>query len=162
MATSATQLVDAILDDAGQAHPDIEYTIMLARENALLLDKDASRLHRTVNGRDGYYAGHVYRDTLVNDFGGMLAHLIIVARRRLRRRHQLLRGPPHRNLRRHLPTRTAAARGVDGVQPLWSASERGQPVWMTLDSTQPADRDPFGDDPLGLVVAGQNDVGDER
>lgn len=76
--TAVTQLVDRMLDAAAQAHPGVEYSIMLAKENTVLLHKDADELWRTVNGRLGTYAGHVYRDTLVDGFEEMIPHLIIV------------------------------------------------------------------------------------
>lgn len=59
MTTAVTQLVDQMLDAAAQAHLGVEYTIMLAQENSLLLQREAERLYRTVNGRFGYYAGDV-------------------------------------------------------------------------------------------------------
>lgn len=65
--TSVTQLVNALLDRAELEHPGIEYSITMASQNTLLLPKDNDVLRRQVNGRDGYYRGHVYRDVLIND-----------------------------------------------------------------------------------------------
>lgn len=62
------ELVDQVLDTAQAAHPGVEFGITLSLENALRLPKDADKLWRPdAEGRIGYYAGHVYRDCLVDE-----------------------------------------------------------------------------------------------
>lgn len=55
-------LVDAMLDHARSSHPGAEWTITLDVSDALRLPKDSDKLFREVDGRLGYYRGHVYRD----------------------------------------------------------------------------------------------------
>jgi hypothetical protein len=60
---SAVQvLVDVMLERARAEYPHVEYSIMMAAEQSLLLPKDADRLWRNVEGGLGYYTCHVYRD----------------------------------------------------------------------------------------------------
>jgi hypothetical protein len=71
------RLVDAMVDAAAAAHPAIRHSITLSPENSLLLPRDARELRRTVEGVDGAYRGHVYRDCIVWD-QPVLDYLVIV------------------------------------------------------------------------------------
>lgn len=62
------RLVDRALDAAQAAYPGIEFGITMSATNTLLLPKHDDRVWRTVEGRVGYYKGHVYRDCLVDGF----------------------------------------------------------------------------------------------
>lgn len=50
-----------MLDHARSSHPGAEWTLT----STLLLPMDSDKLFREVDGRLGYYRGHVYRDCLV-------------------------------------------------------------------------------------------------
>ena len=56
------ELVDAMLQRSQAEHPLVEFTIMVSTEQSLLLPMDSDQLWRSVNGRLGYFRGHVYRD----------------------------------------------------------------------------------------------------
>lgn len=60
------QVLDAMLDQATAAHPGVEWSITVAEEQAARIPVHSTKLWREVNGRMGYYAGHVYRDCLVD------------------------------------------------------------------------------------------------
>jgi len=76
-ATHVQRLVDAMLDAAQAADPRTEHSITLTPENSLLLPIHANELPRIVDGVDGAYRGHVYRDCMVWD-QPVLDHLVIV------------------------------------------------------------------------------------
>lgn len=59
------KMTDELLTRARGRHPGVEFSIAIDQALSLLLPKTADRLYRTVNGRLGYYAGHVYDDALV-------------------------------------------------------------------------------------------------
>lgn len=59
------RLVDAMLDRAAAEQPGVEFTVFASTHDMADLPKHADKLLRTEEGRRGYYAGHVYRDTLV-------------------------------------------------------------------------------------------------
>lgn len=66
MSTQPVQrLVDALLDRARTEHPGVEFSIFTSPQDSLLLPKEGDKLWR-----GGYYAGHVYRDCLVEPMGG--------------------------------------------------------------------------------------------
>ncbi|MBN9176368.1 hypothetical protein [Microbacterium sp.] len=75
--TYVQRLVDAMLDAAQSAAPKAEHSITLTPENSLLLPIHATELPRIVDGVDGAYRGHVYRDCMVWD-QLVLDHLVIV------------------------------------------------------------------------------------
>jgi hypothetical protein len=56
-------LVDEMLDEAEAAHPGVEYAITLAGAQTLVLPRHSTKLEREVNGREGAYNVHVYRDS---------------------------------------------------------------------------------------------------
>lgn len=58
--------VDALLDRARTEHPGVEFSIFTSPQDSLLLPKEGDKLWRG----GGYYAGHVYRDCLVEPMGG--------------------------------------------------------------------------------------------
>lgn len=60
------QLVDEVMDRARAEHPGVEFSIFTSPQESLLLPKDGDKLWRG----GGYYAGHVYRDCLVEATGG--------------------------------------------------------------------------------------------
>lgn len=59
------RMTDELLARARRRHPGVEFSIAIDQALSLLLPKTADRLYRTINGRLGYYAGHVYSDALV-------------------------------------------------------------------------------------------------
>src|SRR3546814_20380615 len=63
--THVQRLVDAMLDAAQSAEPKAEHSITLTPENSLLLPIHDTELSRIVDGVDGAYRGHVYRDCMV-------------------------------------------------------------------------------------------------
>ena len=66
IAGSLTDLVDRMLARAEQDHPGVEYSIAIPEEAAGQLPQHADRIHRVVEGLPGFYAGHAYRDRLVD------------------------------------------------------------------------------------------------
>src|SRR3546814_14064535 len=66
-----------MLDAAQSAEPKAEHSITLTPENSLLLPIHDTELSRIVDGVDGAYRGHVYRDCMVWHQPA-LAHLVIV------------------------------------------------------------------------------------
>lgn len=60
------EVLDAMLDRVRAEHPGVEWSITVAEEQAARVPVDGNKLWRAVNGRMGYYAGHVYRDCLVD------------------------------------------------------------------------------------------------
>lgn len=75
--TPVQQLVDTMLDTAETADPRTEHSITLTPENSLLLPIHATELPRIVDGVDGAYRGHVYRNCMVWD-QPVLDHLVVV------------------------------------------------------------------------------------
>lgn len=63
--TAIQEIVDAMLDEAHTAHPGFEFSIAMTDENTLLLPKHADFLEREVDGVEGAYRSHVYRDCMV-------------------------------------------------------------------------------------------------
>lgn len=63
--TAIQEIVDAMLDEAHTAHPGFEFSIAMTDENTLLLPKHADFLEREVDGVEGAYRSHVYRDCIV-------------------------------------------------------------------------------------------------
>jgi len=59
--------VDRMLDHAAAENPGVELTITMSSANSPLLPLHARRAVRVVDGVVGSYAGHVYRNCLVND-----------------------------------------------------------------------------------------------
>ena len=59
------RMTDELLARARRRHPGVEFSIAIDQALSLLLPKTADRIYRTINGRLGYYAGHVYDDALV-------------------------------------------------------------------------------------------------
>ena len=59
------RMTDELLARARRRHPGVEFSIAIDQALSLLLPKTADRIYRTINGRLGYYAGHVYDDCLV-------------------------------------------------------------------------------------------------
>ena len=56
------RMTDELLARARRRHPGVEFSIAIDQALSLLLPKTADRIYRTINGRLGYYAGHVYDD----------------------------------------------------------------------------------------------------
>ncbi len=77
--TPVHSLVDAMLDEAERTHPGIEYTVILSAENSLLLPLHSTELRREIDGIDGYYRTHVYRDTEVFAVPEMIDWLVTAA-----------------------------------------------------------------------------------
>lgn len=75
--TRVQQLVYAMLDAAQSPEPKAEHSITLTTENSLLLPTHATELPCIVDGVDGAYRGHVYRDCMVWE-QPVLDHLVIV------------------------------------------------------------------------------------
>ena len=61
------RMTDELLARARRSHPGVEFSIAIDQTLSLLLPKTADRIYRTINGRLGYYAGHVYDDCLVQE-----------------------------------------------------------------------------------------------
>ena len=59
-------ILDAMLDQAQAGHPGGEWQIAVPEEQAMRVPVHSTKLWREVHGRMGYYAGHVYRDCLVD------------------------------------------------------------------------------------------------
>ena len=59
------RMTDELLARARGQHPGVEFSIAIDQALSLLLPKTADRIYRTIDGRPGYYVGHVYDDALV-------------------------------------------------------------------------------------------------
>lgn len=59
------RMTDELLVRARSRYPEVEFSIAIDHALSLLLPKAADRLYRTINGKLGYYVGHVYSDALV-------------------------------------------------------------------------------------------------
>lgn len=70
--------VDKMLDYAVAENPGVELTITMSSANSLLLPLHARRAVRVVDGVIGSYAGHVYRDCLINNWPDLDDDLIAV------------------------------------------------------------------------------------
>lgn len=66
--TAVVTFVDAMLDRALIDYPYVdEWEIAVSPEQEACIPIHSDKLVRTVNGRLGYYSGHVYRDCMVED-----------------------------------------------------------------------------------------------